>query len=590
MDVLIIVVGLLGGLALFLYGIALMGEGLNMVAGNKLQVVLYKLTNNRFKGILLGIGVTALIQSSSATSIMAIGFVNSGLMKFRQAVAIILGSIVGTSITGWIVSLSSIGETSGWLRLLSTSFITGILAIIGIILYKFMKKPSTNQLGIIFLGFAILMFGMTAMSSAVSPLAQNEEFTSILTEFSNPVLGILVGLIFTAIIQSSAAAVGILQSLSLAGVLTFSSTYPIILGIAIGGALPVLISAWDASTNAKRTALVHLIDDIFGALFCGILFYGANAIHPFEFMDASMTPATVALVNTLFRIVTVAALTPTIALQEKLVCAIIKDKPSDKKKTTDWDLLETRFINMPSLALEQCRIVLGSMAKYAKENYDKALLLFEKYDDEIFNEAAELEDLVDQYQDKLGTYLVKVSSSEMTKTQNEDLYLFLHTITDLERISDLSLNLAESFKEMHERGIVLSDSAIDEIHILEVAVGESTDLALDVLTGSNMDSAFKVEPLEEHIDNMCDEIKLHHIDRLSRGICTYEHSFVFSELLTNFERISDHCSNIAVAKIELSNESFDTHSYLNTVTAGKDKRFEELYNEYCEKYSLEETI
>ena len=583
------IVALFGGLALFLFGIGLMGDGLNKVAGSKLQAVLYKMTNNRFKGILLGIGVTALIQSSSATSIMAIGFVNSGLMQFGQAISIILGSIVGTSITGWIVSLSSIGNTSGWLQLLSTSFITSALAIIGICFYKFSKKPSKNYVGTVLLGFAVLMFGMSAMSTAVQPLQESEAFVGLLTEFSNPVLGILVGMVFTAIIQSSAASVGILQSLSLAGVLSFASCYPILLGIAIGGALPVLISAWGASLNARRTALVHLIADIFGAVFCGVIFYAANAIHPFSFMEMSMTPVSVAALNTIFRVVTVAVLTPCISLLEKAACAIMKEKKSDapEPKKGNWELLESRFINMPSLAIEQSRIVIRSMAETVKENYTRGAALLEKYSEKEFEAVEELEDLVDQYEDKLGTYLVKVSSSEMSKQQNEDLYQFLHAVTDLERISDLSTNIAESAKIINDQKIKLSDEAKNELRVLSAAVDEVTTLAIDVINGADLDTAIHVEPLEELIDNICDELKHNHIDRIQKGICTWDNGFVFGELLTNFERISDHCSNIAVAKIELDHESFDTHNYIESITKGKNEQFENYYNMYLKKYSLE---
>ena len=443
------IVSILGGLALFLYGVTLMGDGLNKVAGNKLQVVLYRMTSNPLKGILLGAGVTALVQSSTAVSVMAIGFVNSGLMEFAQAVSIILGAIVGTSVTGWIVSLSSLGAGGGWTQLLSAAFITGVIATIGIILVKFSKKQSHNQVGAILLGFAILMFGMTAMSNAVIPLKEDPAFINLLTKFSNPVLGILVGIVFTAIIQSSAAAVGILQALSMTGTLSFSETFPIILGIAVGGALPVLISALGASLNAKRTALVHLIIDIVGAVFCGVVFYVANAVHPFAFMEHIMSPVSVAALNTIFRIVVVIALAPAIKLLERVVKAIMKDEPEDGEGA-DWVLLEDRFIQHPTLAIEQCRIVLNSMAEHAQHNLSDALFLLWHYSESGFKRVVEEEDLVDHYEDRLGSYLIKVTSSELTQKQNEDIYQFLHAITDLERISDHALIIAESAQEIHE--------------------------------------------------------------------------------------------------------------------------------------------
>ena len=584
------IVSLLGGLALFLYGISLMGDGLNQVAGNKLQVVLYRLTSNPFKGILLGIGVTALIQSSSATSVMAIGFVNSGLMQFAQAVSIILGSIMGTSITGWIVSLSSLGAGGGWMELLSTTFITGVLATVGIILHKFNKNPTKRKVGTILLGFAVLMYGMTAMSAAVEPLRESESFIQLLTKFSNPLLGILVGMVFTAIIQSSAAAVGILQALSMTGALTFSAAFPIILGIAVGGALPVLISALGATLNARRTALVHLIIDILGALFCGIVFYAANAIHPFSFMNATMNPVSVAALNTAFRIVTVVVLTPCIGLLEKLVCFIM---PADKEAQKDradgvWDLLEERFISHPGLAIEQSRIVVSSMAGYVRQNLDLALRLLRKYDDETFREVQGLEDLADQYEDKLGTYLVKINSKELTREQNEDLYKFLHAITDFERISDHATNIAENAQEIYEKQIQFSPDAIHELEVIREAIREVVDLAIRAFTDNDQEVARRVEPLEELIDNLCDEMKHRHIDRLQAGICTLQHCYVFNDLLTNYERISDHCSNIAVAMIELEHDAFDTHNYLDSLMSQKDDQFDRYYKEFESRFHLEE--
>ncbi len=581
------IISLLGGLALFLYGISLMGDGLNKVAGNKLQVVLYRLTSNPLKGILLGIGVTALIQSSSATSVMAIGFVNSGLMEFSQAVSIILGSIVGTSITGWIVSLSSLGQGGGWMALLSTAFITGLLATVGIILLKFSKNPVHNRVGTILLGFAVLMFGMSAMSDAVSPLRESEAFIELLTKFSNPLLGILVGIVFTAVIQSSAAAVGILQALSMTGALSFSAAYPIILGIAVGGALPVLISALGASINARRTALVHLVIDVLGAVFCGVVFYAVNAVHPFSFMDAFMTPVSVAALNTVFRIVTVAVLTPAIGLLGKLACFFIKDEPEPAKEAGDWELLEERFIQHPSLAIEQCRIVVRSMAECVRDNLRKALALLRDYSDEGFQAVQDEEEMVDQYEDKLGSYLVKVSSAELTQKQNEDLYQFLHAITDLERISDHASNIAENAQEIHQKSIPITEAAAKEMSVMEGALCEVVDTAVRALTESDEDAARHVEPLEELIDNLCDEMKHRHIERLQKGVYTLQNSFVFNDLIANYERVSDHCSNIAVAMIELEHESFDTHNYIESLMSRKDEEFERYFREYKERFSFD---
>ena len=581
-------IGLLSGLALFLYGISLMGDGLSKVAGDKLQKILYQLTSNPIKGILLGIVVTALIQSSSATSVMAIGFVNSGLMQFTEAVSIILGSIVGTSITGWIVSLSSIGGGEGLMMIFSTTFITGVLAVIGICLYKFSKKPMRNHIGSILLGLAVLMFGMNAMSSAVTPLKENEAFLSMLTKFSNPFLGIVVGMVFTAIIQSSAAAVGILQALSMTGTLSFAETYPIILGIAVGGALPVLLSAMGASLNARRTALIHLVIDILGAVFCGVVFYAVNAVHPVSFMNAMMNPVRVALLNTVFRVVTVVVLTPTIGLLGKLACTLMKDEPEIRQEEPgDWDLLDDRFLSHPAIAIEQSRIVLYYMAANVRENLMKAMALLDSYSEEGFQDVQDLEETVDHYEDKIGTYLVKVSSSELTTKQNEDLYRFLHAITDLERISDHATNISENAKEIHDKEIQLSDEAIRELKIMRSAVEEVLDLSLRALTEQDEESAHMVEPLEELIDDLSDEMKHRHIDRLQKGICTLQHGFVFNDLITNFERISDHCSNIAVAMIELEKDAFDTHDYVESLMKEKDEEFTKYFHKYKKKYSLD---
>ncbi|MBQ3755806.1 MAG: Na/Pi cotransporter family protein [Oscillospiraceae bacterium] len=583
-------IGLLSGLALFLYGISLMGDGLSKVAGDRLQKVLYQLTSNPFKGILLGIGVTALIQSSSATSVMAIGFVNSGLMQFHEAISIILGSIVGTSITGWIVSLSALNQGEGILMVFSTTFITGVLAVIGIFLYKFSKKPMQNHLGSILLGLAVLLFGMNAMSSAVTPLRENPAFIALLTRFSNPLLGILVGIVFTAIIQSSAAAVGILQALSMTGTLSFAETYPIILGIAVGGALPVLLSATGASLNARRTALIHLMIDIFGAVFCGAVFYAVNAAHPFAFMGAAMNPVRIAALNTVFRIVTVLVLTPFIRTLGKLACAIMKEKPekaADTEPAGDWDLLDERFISHPAIAIEQSRIVVCSMAAHTQANLEVAVELLHDYSEEGFREVQELEDTVDRYEDKIGTYLVRISSSELTQLQNEDLYRFLHAITDLERISDHATNISENAKELHDKEIVLSPDALEELKVMEAAVREVVTLALRALTEQDPESAHMVEPLEELIDNLSDEMKNRHVARLQKGLCTLQHGFVFNDLITNFERISDHCSNIAVAMIELEQDAFDTHNYVDNLIARKDEEFSRYFQKFADMYHLD---
>ena len=584
------IISFFGGIALFLFGITLMGDGLKKVAGDKLETFLYKLTSNAFKGMLLGVGVTAVIQSSSATSIMTIGFVNSGMMKFRQAVSIILGSILGTSITGWIVCLSAIEGANGWVALLSTATITGIVAIIGIYLRKFTQSQVKNQVGEILMGFAVLMYGMTAISTSVKPFCESDQFLSVLTAFANPLLGILAGIAFTALIQSSAAAVGILQALAMTGVLQFSTAFPILLGIAVGGALPVLISALGANINGVRTALVHLEIDVFGALICGVVFYALNAIFHFSIMGAMMTAVSMALLNTLFRFVVVVVLFPCVGILEKIACKIVKDReePAPAEDTPEpVARLEERFIQHPALALQQAHQAIDSMANLALENLMDAFSLLNDYSDEKFREVKKIEKEVDVYEDKLGTYLVKISARELSKKQNEQMYEFLHSITDFERISDHALNIAETAQEIHDKQIRFSDSANKELTILREAVTEVISIAVAAFINDDLELAMKVEPLEELIDNLCDEMKNHHIDRLQRGECALEKGFAFNDLITNYERISDHCSNIAVGMIELGHDEFDTHEYLSSLKRMKDENFNKLFEEYTEKYALD---
>ena len=581
------IISLFGGIALFLYGVMLMGNGLNMVAGDKLELVLYRLTNSPLKGIALGTGVTALIQSSSATSVMVVGFVNSGMMQFGQAVPIILGSILGTSITAWIICLSELGGGGGWVQLLSASAITGILAVVGIYFRKFTKQQTKQHIGDIFLGFAILMFGMSTMSGAMAPLKESAAFISFLTKFSNPALGILLGALFACLVQSSAAAVGVLQALALTGALSFAVAYPILLGIAIGGAIPVLLSALGANISGQRTALTHLLIDVFGAVICGIIFYVINAVHPLALMGRTMTMVSVAAANTLFRLAVVILLLPFTRCVEHLACALIKDRSAATSAVRDLDCLEERFLQHPALAIEQSRSVVNSMALHAKQNLAEATAALAAYSDAAFAQVEETETLVDQYEDKLGSYLVKLCSKELSKKQNGELYKCLHAITDLERISDHALNIAECAKEIHEKQICFSDDAQQELAVLQGAVNKIISISVEAFIENDLERAVMVEPLEELIDNLCDEIKSHHVDRLQHGSCTLQNGFVFNDLLTNYERIGDHCSNIAVAMIELDNNVFDTHQYLNNLDKKKNDAFTAYFEEFSAEFHLD---
>ena len=580
------VISLLGGIALFLYGMAVMGDNLKKVAGSKLELVLYKLSGTPLRGVLLGTGVTAVIQSSSATSVMVVGFVNSGMMKVRQAIGVIMGAILGTSVTGWILCLNSLSGGSGWVDLLSTATLTGLFAIVGILLRMMKKKPSRKYVGNILLGFAVLMYGMTAMSGAVAPLKESPEFIAILTTFSNPLLGILVGLVFTSVLQSASAAVGILQVLSGTGAITFQIALPIIMGIAIGAAVPVLLSALGANISGKRTAFVYLLIDVLGAAIWAVIFYGANAIVHFTFMNAVMTTVTVALMNTLFRLATVLVLMPAIPLMEKLVIWLIPDKENELLEQHDMDRLEERFLQHPALAIEQSRLVTDSMAEKARDNLLRAMHLRKEYSERGFEQVDEVEQLIDRYEDKLGTYLMKLTARSLSPEQTEEVAKYLHTISDFERISDHACNVADVCQEIDEKKIEFSESARHELQVLEGAVTEILAISIEAFTGGNLQLAARVEPLEEIIDGLCDEMKSHHVDRLQQGLCTLNQGFVFNDLLTNYERVADHCSNIAVAVIEVESDSFDTHEYLNSVKAVKDAYFARFYDEYKQKYSI----
>lgn len=581
------VLSLLGGVALFLFGMSLMGDSLKMVAGSKLEVVLYRLSGTQLKGILLGTGVTAVIQSSSATSVMVVGFVNSEMMKVRQAIGIIMGAIIGTSITGWIICLSDIGgNTSGWMELLSTETLTSVVALIGIILYMFSGDMSRRHVGGILMGFAVLMFGMKAMSGAVSGLKDDENFVRILTDFSNPILGIIVGMAFTSVLQSASAAVGILQALAITGAVSFEVAFPIIMGIAIGAAVPVLLSAMGASADGKRTALSYLVIDLFGVIIVSVIFYTLNAVLDFGFMSRTMTAVSIAFVNTLFRVVIVMILAPMTGLIEKFVSLFVKDDRERLKGLRDMDLLEERFLTHPALSIEQSRQVINSMARCVVKNVTDALSLVDKYTKDGFAEVQKEEELVDRYEDKLGTYLVQITRLELTKQQNIMVGKYLHSITDFERMSDHALNIAECAQEMHDKKLNFSKYATHELSVLRSAVSEIVALAVKAFVEDDLSVAYRIEPLEEKIDSLCDEMKLHHINRISDGTCTLQLGFVFNDLLTNLERMADHCSNIGVAMIELASGALETHDYYNKLMEETTDQFKESFAKYDAKFKL----
>ena len=580
------ILSLLSGVALFLFGMSLMGDGLKLVAGNKLEAFLYRMTNTPLKGVALGTCVTSVIQSSSATTVMVIGFVNSGMMKLKQAIGIIMGANIGTSITGWILCLSYIDGSSGIAQLLSTATISAIVAIIGIIFRTFIKKKPYSDIGDIMLGFAILMIGMQTMSGAVSPLKENPHFVRLLTMFTNPFMGILVGIVFTAVLQSASASVGILQALSITGSITFAAALPITMGIGVGAACPVLLSSIGTNKNGKRTALIYLLNDLFGMIFWSIVFYSVNAIVHFPFMGEIMSPFRVALLNTVFRLLTILVLAPFIGKIEKLVFFLIKDTDEDNEEQADFDLLEERFLNYPPLAITQSQLAVNGMAKKAYKNIRRALALLKDFSDNKFNKIQEKENLIDKYEDKLGTYLMQMSTHEMNGSQAKQVSKFLHTVSDFERLGDHAVNISEVAAELNEKKIAFSDEAQYELDVLENAVKECVSLAVDAFCADDLEMAAKVEPLRELIGILCDELKLRHIARLRTGKCEMKQGFAFNDLLTNLERIAAHCSNIAVAMIELEAADFDTHEYLKSVRELKNDTYMAYFDEYERKYDI----
>ena len=580
------VLSLLSGVALFLFGMSLMGDGLKKAAGNQLEKILYKLTSTPVKGVLLGAVVTAIIQSSSATTVMVVGFVNSGMMKVAQAIGIIMGANIGTSITGWILCLSYIDGSGGIAQLLSTATISAVVAIIGIIFKMFVKKASYRNVGDIMLGFSILMVGMQTMSSAVSPLKDNPHFVKLLTMFSNPIAGIVVGILFTAVLQSASASVGILQALSVTGGISFATALPITMGIGVGAACPVLLSSIGTNKNGKRTALIYLLNDLFGMLFWSIIFYSVNAFVHFPFMDKTMNPVLIALMNTVFRTATILVLLPFIKWIEKLVFILVKDSAEDQDDQADFDLLEERFLAYPALAISQSHLALNGMAKKARKNILRAFELLDEYSENKFHKVQEKEDLIDQYEDKLGTYLMQLTGREMTALQTQEVSKFLHTISDFERLGDHAVNISKVALELHEKKFSFSSEAQYELGVLEAAAKDIVELTVEAFTKDNVILARRVEPLRQLIRILYEELKTRHVVRLRNGNCELKQGFAFNDMLTNLERIGAHCSNVAVAMIELEASNFDTHEYLKSVRERSNEEYISYYEEYEQKYDI----
>lgn len=586
MDIFSMILSLLSGVALFLFGMSLMGDGLKMVAGNKLESFLYKMTNTSLKGVALGAGVTSVIQSSSATTVMVVGFVNSGMMKLKQAIGIIMGANIGTSITGWILCLSYIEGSNGIAKVLSTATISAVVAIVGILFKMISKRTVYRNVGNIMLGFSILMVGMQTMSGAVAPLKESEAFTNTLTMFSNPIVGILIGIAFTAILQSASASVGILQALSVTGSLTFATAYPIILGIGVGAACPVLISAIGANKNGKRTALVYLLNDLFGMLIWSIAFYGANAIVHFSFLNMIMSPVMVAIVNTIFRAATVCVLFPFIPRIEKLVQTLIKDSKEELEDDADFDLLEERLLAYPALAIGQCNRAMVGMSKKVRKNVGRALNLVNEFTQEKYNKVQSKEDLIDKYETKLGEYLMKLTKKEMNTMQTRQVSMCLHIIGDLERVGDYASNVARVTNMIQEGNITFSEDAIGELNVVMDAVRETTNLTVQAFQNHDDEKAKRVKPLALIVSRLCEELKLRHVTRLSHGDCDLEQGTVFNELLNSFDRITSHCSSVAIAVLKSEDMSTDLHIHSSPVQEFRNRDYRRLFAEYAEKYDI----
>ena len=571
-------------MALFLFGMSLMGDGLKRTAGGKFELLLAKLTDTNLKGLLLGTGVTAIIQSSSATSVMAVGFVNSGMMKFRRAIPIVLGAILGTSITGWVICLSEIGGGDGWVSLFSTATLTGIIAIVGIFIRMFKKKY--DNVGDIMLGFAVLMVGMSNMSGAVDPLKESPAFIDILTMFSNPVVGILVGIVFTAILQSASASVGILQALTVTGAIDFHTALPIIFGISIGAALPVLLSAISASTNGRRTAWVYLIISVLGVVVCAPVFYILDAFLHFPFTTMTMSTVSVALVNTVFRFFNVVVLYPFIVPIDKMTCFMIKEKEEDDdSQELEPIALDERFLPYPALAISQSQKAVFDMALTAQKSIHACFDLLRNYDEEKFAKVQRYEKLGDLYEDSIGTYLMKLSKSELTNDQSNNVFKYLHSLSYLERLTDHAMIIGFVARDKSENGIVYSEDAQAELAVMEQAVNEIVGITVDDFIHNRWRTDGRVSALTMVIRSLCSQAEVNHVERLQSGVCTIKQGTEFNELLTNFERIAVHCSKVIFAMIEAHDESYSIHVD-NLGTELKASLSDELIDQYRQKYKL----
>ncbi len=577
---------MIGGLALFLYGMEVLGDGLKKASGGKLEIILEKLTSNKLLAVLLGAGVTAVIQSSSATTVMVVGFVSSGIMSLSRAVGVILGANVGTTITAWILSLAEMSGTGIIFELLKPTSFSPVFAMAGVAIHMASKKEKHKNAATIMIGFAVLMFGMEMMSGAVKPLANVPEFRNLLLKFSNPILGMLVGLVFTAVIQSSSASIGVLQALCMSGAVSYATAIPIIMGQNIGTCVTAMISGAGSSRNAKRTALVHLYYNFMKVAFFMIPFYILNGCFNFSFMTDSASAVGVAVIHTAFNVLMLLIIFPFTSVLEKLVYMTLPLTEAEKEDSRKIQILDPIFLDRPALALEMCKNAAVDMAKHAREGMLLAMGLLTEYDEKKAQKVRELEDLVDRYEDELGSYLVKINGHHMSSKDSQEISILLHCIGDFERISDHSVNIMASAREMYEKDASFSKKAQEELVIFTQAVTDILDTAIKVFCDEDLNLAKKVEPMEENIDYLSEEMKKRHIKRLRKGKCTIEMGFVLSDITTNYERVSDHCSNIAICLLQINEDSFDTHEYQDVISSKDNTTYVEEVKRLREYYRL----
>ncbi len=580
---------MIGGLALFLYGMHIMSEGLEKVSGGKLEKILENLTSSKWKAVLLGAGVTAVIQSSSATTVMVVGFVNSGIMKLSQAIGIIMGANVGTTVTSWLLSLTGIEGDNLLLQMLKPSSFSPILALIGIILVMFIKDGKKKDIGTICIGFAILMYGMEAMSAAVEPLKDVPQFTHIFTMFTNPVLGMIVGALLTAIIQSSSASVGILQALCDTGGVSYAAAIPIIMGQNIGTCITAMMSSVGTSKNAKRAAVVHLLFNIIGTVIFMIVFYTINSFIHFEFLGDAANKAGIAVIHTSFNVAATIILLPFSGLLEKLSYMVIHVDEEELKQAKQQEAfvrMDERFLSSPSFALEQAYSYVIKMAEITKTSLQEAMGLFVDYDKEIAADVEFKENLVDQYDDEISGYLVKLSSRNLSEKDSKKMTMLMHSIGDFERISDHAINLVDAAKEMQKKDQNFSNKATEELQIFSKAVSDIVEMSVSIFENEDVEEAKHVEPFEEAIDVIQKEMKKRHTKRLRKGKCTVELGFVLSDITNNYERIADHCSNIAISVMQLKEDETHAHEYVDTLPKGEGSEFDIRLHNYLKKYEL----